>query len=138
MKPVSPEDISALFDSELTPVRAEEVRRVIVEDKRLRRIYEQMAETDSALISFAAACTFEPRLSLPNASPVLGLSVFAVALILLMVRILAKVLPFGPGIWVQASVIALFIAWLLYRFLPTLEVGTWQIERELRLRAGPC
>jgi hypothetical protein len=133
MRPISPEEISALLDGELMPDRAEEVRRAMVEDERLRRIYEQMAETDSALSSLAAACEFEPHVALPTIWPVLGFPIYAVAFGLLIVRILAKVLPFGPGIWLQALVIALVAAWLLYRFLPALEGDMWQAARELGL-----
>jgi hypothetical protein len=133
MKLISPEEISALFDGELMPDRAEEVRHAMVEDERLRRCYEQMAETDSALSSFAAACQFEPRVSLPSISPVLGFPIYAVAFGLLIVRILGKVLPFGPGIWLQALAIALVAAWLLYRFLPTVRADMWQAVHELGL-----
>ncbi len=130
MTPISPEEISALFDGELMPDRAEEVRRAMVEDEQLRRIYERMAETDSALSSFAAACKFEPQVSLPSISPVLGCPIYAVAFSVLIVRILAKALPFGPGIWLQALAIALVTAWLFYRFLPTLEGDMWQVVHE--------
>lgn len=133
MRPISPEEISALLDGELMPERAEEVRRAVAEDERLRQIYEQMASTDSALSAFAAACRFEPHVSLPSISPVLGFPVYAVALGLLIIRIVAKVLPLGPGIWLQALVIALVITWLLYRLLPTLEADMWQPVRELSL-----
>ena len=131
MKPISPEEISALLDGELTPDRAEEVRRAIVDDEQLRQVYEQMASADSALSSFAAACQFEPHLSLPSISPVLGFPIYAVAFGLLIVRILAKILPFGPSIWLQALAIALFAAWLLYRFLPTLEADAALAAQEL-------
>jgi hypothetical protein len=136
MKPISPEEISALLDGELPADRAEEVRRAMVEDERLRRIYEQMASTDSALSSLAAACQFEPQLSLPSVSPVLGFPICAVASGLLIVRILEKLLPFGPGIWLQALVLAIVAAWLLYRFLPTLEADTWQSAHEVGLSSG--
>ena len=131
MRPISPEEISALLDGELMPQRAEEVRRAVAEDERLRQIYEQMAGTDSALSAFATACKFEPHVSLPSISPVLGFPVYAVALGLLIVRILAKVLPFAPGIWLQALVIALVVAWLLCRFLPILEADMWQVVHEI-------
>ncbi len=73
MRPISPEEISALLDGELMPSRAEEIRRAMLEDERLRRVYEELAETDSALSSFAAACQFEPYVLLAGVSPVLGL-----------------------------------------------------------------
>jgi hypothetical protein len=131
MKPISPEEISALLDGELTLNRAEEVRQAIVEDEYLRQIYEQMAITDSDLSSFAAECQFEPHVSLPSISPVLGFSIYAVAFGLLIVRILAKILPFGPGVWLQALAIAFVAAWLLYRLLPILQADIWQAVHEL-------
>jgi len=133
MKPISPEEISALFDGELMPDRAEEIRRAMIEDGRLRQIYEQMAETDTALSLFAAACKFEPHVSLPSISPVLGFPIYAVASGLLMVRILAKVLPFGPGLWLQASIMVLVAAWLFYRLLPALGADMCQAVHELGL-----
>ncbi len=136
MKPISPEEISGLFDGELIPGRAEEVQRAMVEDERLRRIYGQMAETDSALSSFAAACQFDPHVSLPGISPVLGFPIYAVAVGLLIVRILARVLPFGPGICLQALVIALVAVWLFYRFRPALRADVWQAVHELENGTG--
>jgi hypothetical protein len=131
MTPISPQEISALFDGELKPARAEEVRRAMVEDEQLRRIYEQMAQTDSALSSFAATCQFEPHVSLPSISPVLGFPIYFVAFGLLMVCVLAKILPVGPGIWLQTLVVALLAAWLLYRFLPALGTDMWQTVYEM-------
>lgn len=133
MKPISPEEVSALFDGELTPDRAEEVRRAIVENEELHRLYQQMASADSALRSFAAACRFEPRLSLPNSAPVPDFPIYAVAFGLLILRIVGKILPFGPGIGLQALAIAILVAWLLYRFLPTLKADIWQLAREVGL-----
>jgi hypothetical protein len=138
MRPISPEEISALLDGELMPERAEEVRRALAEDERFRQIYEQMAMTDSDLRTFAAACQFQPHISLPSISPVLGFPVYAVALGLLIIRIVAKVLPLIPGIWLQASVIALVITWLLYRLLPILEADTWQPACELSFSSIPA
>jgi hypothetical protein len=139
MKPISPEEISALFDGELMPDRTEEVRQAMAEDERLRRIYEQMAETDNALVSYSAACQFAPHVSLPSMSPVLGFPIYAAVFGLLIVRILAKVLPFGPSIWLQAFAIALVAAWLFYRFLPTLRADMWQAvhEQGLSSRSQP-
>jgi len=131
MTPVNPEEISALLDGELTSDRAEEVRRAMVEDEGLRRIYEQIAEMDRDLSSFAAACQFGPHVSLPSSSPVLGLPIYLIAFGLLIVRILAKILPIGPGIWLQTLVIALVAVWLLYRFLPALRTDMWQAVHEM-------
>ncbi len=136
MKPISPEEISALFDGELMPDRAEEVRRAMIDDERLRRIYEQIATTDIALTSCAAACQFEPHVSLPSISPVVGFPIYGLAFGLLIVRIVAKSLPFGPSISLQALAIALVAAWLLYRFLPALRTDMWQAVHELGLGSG--
>ena len=75
MRPVEPEEISALLDGELAPGRAEEVRRAIAEDRGLRELYQQFADMDSDLNSYAAACQFNPRLSLPGDVSVLGVCV---------------------------------------------------------------
>jgi hypothetical protein len=136
MKPVSREEISAIFDGELTPDRAKEVRHAIVENEQLRRIHDQMAETDIALSSFATACQFEPHVSLPNTSPVLGLHFFAVALSLLIIRIVAKALPFGLSISLQTLAITILAGWLFHRFLPTLRTDVWQAAHELGGRSA--
>ena len=131
MTPVSPEEISALFDGELTPDRAEEVRRAVVEDEGIATNLRADGQMDRDLSSFAAACQFEPHVSLPSSLPVLGLPIYLIALGLLVVRILAKVLPIGPGIWLQTLVIALVAVWLLYQFFPALRTDTWQAVHEM-------
>ncbi len=133
MTPISPEEISALLDGELAPERAGEVRRAIAGDERLRQIYQRMSHAHRDLSSFAAACQFEPRIALPPLSPLSGTAIYAVAFGLLAVRILAKVLPMVPGIWLQGLAIALVAAWIVGRFLPKLDVDRWQALRELGL-----
>ncbi len=131
MQPISPEELSALLDGELESDRAEEVRLAMSQDESLRRMYEQLAKTDNALASLAVGYQFEPRISLPETSPVAGLPVYSVALCLLAVRVLAKVLPQGPGILLQVLAIGLLAGWLFYRFLPDLRADRWQVAHEL-------
>ena len=136
MKPVSPEEISALLDGELSPDRAEEVRRAMAEDQALREVYRQLADLDRDLNSYAAACQFSPHLAWPSRSPALDVSLGAVALALLAVRILAKTLAFGPGLGVQCVALALVVGWLLCRLLPRLQEDPSQVARELGLNSA--
>lgn len=131
MQPISPEEISALIDGELAPERWEQVRLAIGNEESLRRIYEQLSETDKALTSFATACQFEPQISLPETSPVLAFPASMVAFGLLVVRVLAKILPHGPGILLQVLMIGLLAAWLCCWLLPALRADRWQVAREL-------
>jgi len=135
MKPVSPEEVSALLDGELAPDRAEQVRRAIAEDQKLQQVYQQLADMDNELNSYAAACQFNPQLSLPSRPPAIAISLWAITFGLLVVRILAKTLTFGPGIGVQLVALALVVAWLLWRMLPSLQNDQWQVARELELNS---
>ena len=135
MKPVRPEEVSALLDGELAPGRAEEVRRAIAEDQGLREVYQQLGDMDSDLNSYAAACQFDPHLSLPSRPRTLDISIWVVAFGLLAVRVLAKALTFGPGIGVQLVALALVVGWLLCRLLPRLQDDRWQVAHELELNS---
>ena len=131
MKPVGPEEISALLDGELAPQRAEEVRLAIAEDQRLREAYQQLADMHDDLNCYALACQFNPSLSLPSLPrTTLDTSIWAIAFGLLAVRILAKTLAFGPAVGVQLLALALFVAWLLCRLLPSLRNDRWQVAHE--------
>jgi anti-sigma factor RsiW len=136
MKPVSPEEISALLDGELAPDRAGEVRRAIAEDPKLGEVYQQLAALDRDLSSFAAACQFTPHLSLPSGSPAPDISVWVIALGLLAVRTLARILAFGPSVGVQVVALALVIAWLLYGLLPRVQHDPSLVAQELGLRSA--
>ncbi len=131
MRPVSPEELSALLDGELPPDRAQQVRSAVNGNEHLRHLYEELAATDKALASLSSTAQFEPRVWLPQTSPLLGPPVFTVALGLLAVRILAKVLPQAPGFLLQGLAIALLAAWLFCRFLPALPADRWQVAHEL-------
>ena len=133
MKPVSPEEISALLDGELAPARAGEVRRALSEEPRLAEVYRQLAAVDGDLSAYAAACQFEPHLSLPSRSPAPGISVWAVALGLLAARTVARILAFGPSVGVQLVALALVIAWVLYGLLPRVQHDPSQVAREVGL-----
>lgn len=131
MKPVEPEEISALLDGELALGRAEEVRRAIAEDQGLREVYQQLVGMDSDLNSYAAACQFNPRLSLPSDVPALNIPIWLVALCLLVVHILGKVLPFSSGIGIQLVALALLVGWFLRLLLPRFRDDPWQVAHEL-------
>ena len=136
MKPVSPEEISALLDGELAPARAGEVRRALAEDPRLAEVYRQLAAVDRDLIAYAAACQFEPHLSLPGGSSAPGVSVWAIALGLLAARTVARTLAFGPGVGVQLVALALVIGWLLWGLLPRVQHDASQVAREVGLNSA--
>ena len=135
MKPVQPEEISALLDGELAPGRAEEVRRAIAEEQGLREVYQQMADMDGDLISYAAECQFNPRLSLPSDVPAFHISIWPVAFCLFAVHILAKLLPVSSGIGIQLVALALLVGWFLRLLLPRFRDDPWQIAHELRLNS---
>ncbi|MCX7011938.1 MAG: hypothetical protein NTW86_05120 [Candidatus Sumerlaeota bacterium] len=70
MKPIDPMELSALLDGELSPERADQVRRAIAQDELLRREYEELAALDADLRARAQAATFAPRVSFPEAAVV--------------------------------------------------------------------
>ncbi|MGO8749105.1 MAG: anti-sigma factor family protein [Thermoguttaceae bacterium] len=131
MKPVSPEEISALLDNELSPQRAAEVRRAIAEDGELRRVYEQLADLDGDLGSYAVACQFTPQVALPSRPKMLNISIWAVAFGLLAVRILARAVSFGPGVGIELAALVFVLAWLFHWLLPGLRDDQWQVVHEL-------
>lgn len=123
MKPITPEEISALLDGELPPERAAEVRRAIAENDEWRQLFDQLAATDQELRAYVVACRFQPRVALLARTEAISPMVFAFALGLLALRFLTKLIPFGPGIIIQAAAAALVFGWLLWRFVPTIEAA---------------
>jgi hypothetical protein len=136
MKPIKPEELSALLDGELEPGRADEVRRAISEDAGLRELHRRLADMDNDLNAFAAACQFNPRLSPPSDVPafnisISGISVWPVAVCLLIVHCLAKVLPFSSSIGIQLAALALLVVWLFRLLLPRFTDDSRQAAREV-------
>jgi anti-sigma factor RsiW len=121
MKPVDPAEISALLDGELPPQRAAEVRRAIAADAELAALHAQLSGLDRELMSLARACEFEPNVSLAPVRPISYNSMWFVAMLLLSVRIAAKVLPFVPAVGLQAAAFVLLSTCLVYWLMRTLR-----------------
>ena len=105
MKSIDPAEISALLDGELSPERADQVRRAITEDDSLRRLYGQLVGLDADLKAYVAAAMFRPRLSVAQEPSVKGFRVLLMTLALLITRLAVKFLPtsFGVGLEIVVS-----------------------------------
>lgn len=103
MKPVRPEELSALLDGELAPERAREVEQQIATDPALRSEFEALSGADAQWRSAAATAAFAPAVELPKDESRLGWVAAAVALIggLVFLRAAPKLvdsLAFGFGL----------------------------------------
>ena len=121
MKPIEPEELSALLDGELPPDRADHVRRAMAEDPALRRLYDQLAALDAELKARASAMVFQPRLNLAEVlaeegTPVLGRALL-VGVSLVLLRLAVRLAPLADGAAVHAALLALALAWLLTRLV---------------------
>ena len=111
MKPVDPAEVSALLDGELSPERAEQVRRAIAEDSELRCVFESLSAVHRDLTTCAVAARFRPQISLESTKfPAVGVLGFAVALLVL--RVTVKLVPLGVGVVFQATALALVLWWV--------------------------
>ena len=112
MKPVDPAEISALLDGELSPERAEQVRRALDEDGELRRVFENLSVVHEDLTACGVAARFRPRISLPGSTrfPAVGVLGFTVAMLVL--RVTAKLVPLSVGVVFQAAALALVLWWM--------------------------
>jgi anti-sigma factor RsiW len=117
MKPIDPAEISALLDGELPVDRAEEVRRAIAEDPAIRLAYDQLAAMDADLTACAAAAVFHPRVSIPAAPRLAELGVVPLAILMLVVRVAAKLVATGPGLAMQVAALAVVVGWILGRLI---------------------
>jgi anti-sigma factor RsiW len=120
MKPIEPAEISALLDGELSGQRADEVRRAIAEDESLGQVYEQLAALDGDLKACAAQAAFRPRVSIKAPSP-LGVHVLVMAVLMLLVRLTVRLLPFGLAEVLELAVLALVVGWVLTGLLRAAE-----------------
>ena len=121
MKPIEPEELSALLDGELPPDRADHVRRAMAEDPALRRLCDQLAALDAGLKARASAMVFQPRLNLAEVlaeegTPVLGRALL-VGVSLVLLRLAVRLAPLAVGAAVHAALLALALAWLLTRLV---------------------
>ena len=112
MKPVDPAEVSALLDGELSPERAEQVRRAIAEDSELRCVFESLSVVQRDLTACAVAARFRPKISLATSTrfPAVGVLGFAAAMLIL--RLSVKLVPLGVGVILQATALALVLWWV--------------------------
>ncbi len=109
MKPIDRTEISAMLDGELSPQRADLVRRALAEDDALRREYEQLAALDADLKAHSQAVMFQPQVSLPESPAGFRFRVPLVIFVLLLLRVVLKAIP--P---VLGSGLEIFVLILLY------------------------
>lgn len=119
MKPVTPEELSALLDGELDDARAREVEAQIVAHPRLRAEFDALSGADARWRGAAAAAVFTPRVKLPKTAWSLNIVIVAVALAagLICLRAAPKLmesLAFGFGLHIVCFAILLAsLPWLM-------------------------
>ncbi len=62
---IKPHELSGLLDGELTPQRAEEIRRLMDEDAGLRAEFERLQRFDKAWSTAGSQAAFLPEIILP-------------------------------------------------------------------------
>ena len=72
MKPVLPEELSALMDGELDADRAREVETQVAADPHLRAEFSRLVETDAHWRAAAATAVFSPAVPRPPTNAGLG------------------------------------------------------------------
>jgi anti-sigma factor RsiW len=93
VKPVRPEELSALLDGELRPERADEARAQLSADSAMTNEFKMLARLDSRWRDLAAAAQFEPQVELPRLHSLSRWSVaVAGVLILIGIRLAPKFL----------------------------------------------
>ncbi len=127
MKPVDPAEVSALLDGELSPERAEQVRRAIAEDSELGCVFEELSAVHRDLITCAAAARFRPRISLAKSTSFPAVGVVGLALAMLILRLTIKLLPFGVGVVFQATALVLVLLWMFSCLVRLTHDEQWRI-----------
>ena len=123
MKPIDPMELSALLDGELSPERADQVRRAIAQDELLRREYGELAALDADLRARAQAATFAPRvsipeaMSIPDAAATFPLPIVLGALVFMAARLALKAAPPVLATCLEVFALALIVTWGLRRLL---------------------
>ncbi|CAN5510438.1 hypothetical protein BH10PLA2_BH10PLA2_03130 [soil metagenome] len=134
MLPIDPAELSAYVDGELTSQRAEEIRAALARDPVLRATYEQLAVLDADWSARAASVMFRPRVRVgpaPFAGPFL--LVAAMVLGLLLVRMGLKFLPPILGTSLEAMLLVLVVLGGLGRILRFTDE-----DRDRVLRMSNC
>jgi hypothetical protein len=82
-RPVSPEELSALLDGELSAERASEIHLALLGDAVLRSEYEQLAELDRHWSAATSQARFQFSIQpfVPGLSPRWGMGLAALALL---------------------------------------------------------
>jgi len=124
MKPIDPEELSALLDGELPEPRSEEVRRALEQDPVLREEYERFVAFDADWKREAQAARFRPRVRIPVASRRWKIPVAGLVLALAAFRLLIKTLPPIPGGLIEAAALVIVLGWGV-RYLVRLSEPEW-------------
>lgn len=128
MKPLAPEELSALMDGELDPARAREVEEIIATDATARDAFARLLELDRVCRMAADGAAFEPALTLdePARRAWSSLTVMAMVAALTWVRLAPKWMTSpAPGLLLHAAALAVLLIGLL-----------WQVQSESRARAS--
>jgi hypothetical protein len=102
MKPVQPEELSALLDGEIDAQRAREISEQVRNDPVLSPQLEALEKLDSDLRRAADAAIFIPSMRLPPFAHVPAVStvtICCIVFLLLFVRLLSKVLDAQALTW---------------------------------------
>jgi len=130
MKPVDPEEISALLDGELSSQRADEVRRAIARDHALRSEYEKLSALDGDLKAHAETMVLRPRISVV-ATPAFRIPLVPLVFSFLLLRVVLKSTSPVIGTGVEILVLAFLVGWALQRLLSASEQECRSVRREV-------
>jgi anti-sigma-K factor RskA len=109
MRPVQPEELSALLDRELSPKRADEVRAQVSVDSAMAEELKTLAHFDTRWRALATASAFEPRVDLPRRSQFWRSALLATgAVALIVIRLAPKFLD-SAVLGVTLNVLALAV-----------------------------
>ncbi len=133
MKPIDRTEISAMLDGELSPERADLVRRALAEDDALRREYEQLAALHADLKAHAQAVMFQPQVSLPESPSGFRFRVPLVIFVLLLLRVVLKAIPPVLGSGLEIFVLILVITWMLKSLIRASDQDCQLLAREIAL-----
>jgi hypothetical protein len=101
MKPVQPEELSALLDGEIDSQRAREIRAQFEADPDLRAQFDALRQRDTQWRTAAAAAAFDPSISMSTAraSTISGPAIVLLVMLMVLVRFVSKVLNIEAMIW---------------------------------------
>jgi hypothetical protein len=111
MKPILPEELSALLDGELPAERAAEVRQALADNTTLRQEFERLTMLDANLKACAATAAFAPRVSLARGLVQRRAVWFGLVAALLALRWLLKVCPPPLSFGLEIAVLCFVIGW---------------------------